>query len=262
MIIDITCPNCNFSKRVPREKIPEGIKFARCPRCNKTFELPTVNNQDTAPQEIDNIDVHPDPVPAADPVNMDEPEYFTGLWRTFKGVLFSPADFFSGLGDDVLRDSFLFGMLLGSVGAMFGLFWQFLSASGDVSYITRIFPESVSTNSIFLGLIIVAPILVFINVIIVTCVLHASLFILQGTSKGFEGTLKVMLYSNATSIFSLIPVLGGLIGFIWSAVVIVIGLREVHHTSTLKAFLALLLPVLLLIIFFVFVIIYFASLMI
>jgi len=187
--------------------------------------------------------------PATSSVTMDEPGFFTGLWQTLKGILFSPTDFFSGIREVTgLRDSFAFGILMGSIGSMFGFFWQFLISSRDISLIARIFPESVSTNSIFMGLIIITPLLVLINVIIVTLILHCCLFILQGVNKGLDGTLKVVLYSNATSIYSLIPYIGGLIGLIWSMVIVVIGLREIHQTSTLRAFLALFLPFALLLI--------------
>ena len=39
MTIEITCPNCNFSKSVPTEKIPEGVRYATCPRCGNMFEF-------------------------------------------------------------------------------------------------------------------------------------------------------------------------------------------------------------------------------
>ncbi len=266
MIIDITCPNCNFTKQVSREKIPEGIKFAKCPRCNKTFALPSMDNQDTAPPETDKADNGSDTAPpVCDPVIIDEPDYFTGLWRTFKGVLFSPTEFFREMSPKKgFRDAMAFGILLGSIGAMFGLFWQFLMQSQDILYIAKLLPESVSVNGFFLALIIVSPLLVLINVVIVSLVLHVSLFILRGASNGLEATFKVVLYSNAVSVFSLIPYLGSLITFIWSAVIIVTGLREIHRTSTMKAVFALLLPLFAIVIFMLAIvaIVYFASLVI
>ena len=39
MIIELFCPHCNFSRKVPREKIPVGAKWATCPRCGQRFEF-------------------------------------------------------------------------------------------------------------------------------------------------------------------------------------------------------------------------------
>lgn len=263
MIINITCPNCDFSKKVPREKIPEGIKFVKCPRCSNTFELPSVNDQGATPQK--NEEMSPGNVSDTEPVPIaiDETGYFTGLLKIFTGILFSPADFFRGVRDEPgLRDSFAFGVLMGSIGAMFGIFWQFLLKSQDISYIARLLPESVSINHIFLGLIIISPFLVLINILIVTLVLHFFLLILGGVNKGLEGTLKVALYSNATSMFNLIPFIGGIIAFFWNCVVLVIGLREIHETSTLRALFSLLLPIFLLFILGIAAAIYVATLII
>ena len=263
MIINITCPNCGFSKKVSRDKIPEGIKFAKCPSCSNTFELPLINDQYAAPQEDESIDFENSVSTAHEPVTLDEGGYFTVLWKTFAGILFSSGNFFSGKRKEAgLTDSFLFGMLLGSVGAMFGLFWEFLLESQSVSYITRVLPESITSNHIFLGLIILSPVLVLINVLIVTLVLHFFLFVLGGANKGFEGTFRVVLYSNATSIFNLIPYIGGFIAFFWNCVVLVIGLREIHETSTLRALFSLLLPFFLLFILGIVAAIYLASLII
>jgi hypothetical protein len=266
MIIDITCPNCNFSKKVPHDKIPEGIKFAKCPRCRNTFEMPHLDDSSMAPQKNGEMNHNNDIMIGSDPISSDEPGYFQGLWKTFTGILFSPTVFFRGIRNKGgLRESFAFGILTGSIGTMFGLFWQFLLKPEDMLFISGLFPESVSNNHIFLGLIILTPLLVMISVFIVAGVLHFFLLILRGANNGFEGTLKVGLYSNATSIFYLIPYIGEfnigeIIAIIWSLIILVIGLREVHDTTTPRALFSLFLPFFVMIILLiVVVVVYFAS---
>ncbi len=259
MIFNITCPNCNFSRKVPQEKIPEGIKYAKCPRCGNTFELPSVSDQNTASEEDEDKDFYSDISTGSGPDTLDDVGYFAGLWRTLRGVLFSPAAFFSGLRrEGGIGDSFAFGILMGSIGTMFGIFWQFLLDPEDITYIARLLPESVSNNHIFLGLIIISPVLVLINVFIVSAVLHFFLLILGGANNRFEGTLKAVLYSNATSIFYLIPYVGELMAFFWGLVVLIIGLREVHETTTLRALFSLLLPFFIFIILVIAVAVFFA----
>lgn len=253
MILNITCPDCKFSKKVPIEKIPEGIKFVKCPRCSNTFELPPITDLDTASQENSDLDFINKFKPDYETVTPEELGYFTELWKTFTGVLFSPDKFFSEKRHEAgIGQSFAFGMLMGSLGVMFGAFWQFLLSSQELSFILKVFPESFTVNHLFLSYIIISPLLVIISMFIITAILHCCLFILGGTTRGFTGTFKVCAYSNASSIFSLIPLLGGFIGAIWGLVVMVIGLREIHETSTLRTVFALLIPVFILIILGIF----------
>ena len=42
MTVDLTCPFCSFSKKVPKEKIPAGVRWATCPRCQRRFEIPSL----------------------------------------------------------------------------------------------------------------------------------------------------------------------------------------------------------------------------
>lgn len=280
MIINITCPNCNFSKQMPSEKIPAGIKNAKCPRCNKTFEIPVISEPERQPentmpaeplpQEIAEP-VAPPPLPDkvtdvnAEPVDeytspiQEDYSYFSDLWRVFSGVLFSPTVFFRGVKDTALKEALIFGILTGSMGFMFSLFWEFLFLSQDGSYITKLFPQITSINDFFMGMIICSPLIVLISALIRALVVNASLSILGGASRGFEGTFKVMLYSNAASVFSLVPYIGGIIVFIWSLAIIVTGIREIHETSNGKAVSALILPVIILFIFMVIATFYLSS---
>jgi len=241
MTIDITCPNCNFTQKIPEETIPEEIKLVKCPRCNGTFDFtPEEDNQGETPGDglfdTENNSIN-------SPNETDDPEYFTDLWKTFSSVLFSPTTFFrEKRKSEGLKNSVAFGMLLGSLGAMFGFFWQFLLKSDDLSLIINILPVSMSLNKIFIILIIISPILVLLNMFIVAGVLHLCLIIFRGANNDFEATIKVTAYTNAVNIFSIIPYIGSYIGVVWGIVALVIGLKEIHETSTLKSVFALLLP--------------------
>jgi predicted Zn finger-like uncharacterized protein len=260
MIINITCPNCNFSKQVPSENIPAGIKNAKCPRCSKTFEIQGISEpeppsgsplpkepiQEVTPQSLPEkiTEIDAEPVDMPEPPAPDEVGYFTGLWRVFSGVIFSPAEFFRGVRDTAVKDALIFGILTGSIGVMFRIFWMFLFESQELKYITNLFPD-VNFNEIYLGLIIWAPFIVLMSALLMAAVIHVTLFVFGGASRGFEGTFKVILYSNAASIFNLFYYnnMGEIIAFVLSVVIIVVGLKEIHETKRWKALLALLLPV-------------------
>jgi predicted Zn finger-like uncharacterized protein len=263
MIINITCPNCHFSKNVPKEKIPEGIKYAKCPRCSNTFEITAVNDQDADSKENESMD-------SADDINTysvqspaDETGYFTGLWKKLTGVLFSPVLFFSSVRyEEGVTDPFAFGILIGSIGFMFDIFWTFLLRSKELSFILETLSKSININNLFLGYIIISPFLVLLFMLVSTLVLNFCLFILRGSNRGITGTFRVSAYSNAALIFCLIPYIGGYIALVWWLIVLVIGLKAVHETSTLKALFSLLIPLFFLLVPVIAAVILFASIII
>jgi hypothetical protein len=261
MIIDITCPNCNFFRKVPREKIPEGIKFAKCPRCSSTFELPSVDDLDTETRDNEHLDFVNDIRPGNGPQISDETGYFTGLWKTLTGVLFSPRRFFSGIKrEEGLGETFAFGVLLGSIGIMMSIFWHFLLNSQEITSVLETLHGLFTINSFFIACIIASPVMLVMFMLITAAVLHFFLFILRGAHRGFTGTFKVSAYSSAALIFGIVPIVGDCAGIVWWLVVMVTGLKVIHETSILRILFAFLLPFILIMIPFLLVIGFFISL--
>jgi len=52
-----------------------------------------------------------------------------------------------------------------------------------------------------------------------------------------------MAYSQATRIWSILPFIGSLIGWIWRSLVQIIGLKEAHETSYLRIIVAFSIPI-------------------
>ena len=72
--------------------------------------------------------------------------------------------------------------------------------------------------------------------------LHVSLAVLGGARGSYTTTLKAVCYSSSATAFNVFPVCGAAIGAVWQVVVQVIGMRELHRTSTARAFWAWFLP--------------------
>ena len=170
-----------------------------------------------------------------------------GLWqgisKTFKAVLFSPVEIFSTMTyKGGIKEPLAFGLLLGSIGGMFGFFWQFLVMSGGLLAIDHEIMSHFTISLIFFGIAIVFPLFVTIAIFVASAILHLLLLIVRGGKNGFEATFRVVSYSQAIQIWGLIPFIGGLIGGLWILIVQIIGLREIHETSYLRVILALLIP--------------------
>ena len=112
-----------------------------------------------------------------------------------------------------LREPLAFGLLFGSLGVMFGLFWQFLMMKNNMlSLFGSLFGEF-GLSITFLGTIILSPLFVTIILIAISGILHLCLLMVRGGKNGFEGTFRVVAYSQATQIFTFVPFVGGLVGW-------------------------------------------------
>ncbi len=254
MSVELICPYCQFSKKVPNEKIPVGAKWVTCPRCHQRFEFSVVE-KDVDPvtseteqkTEFERLEEEPEDGYTRNGApweNRSELGLWQGIYRTFKEVLFSPETFFRSLTFKAgIVEPLAFGTLVGSLGSMFGLFWQLLMWSGLVlTYGESIFGQF-SIGVILLIIMVIIPILWVAWIFVSSGITHLLLLIVRGGENGYEATLRVVSYSQATQVWSLIPFVGGTIGWIWQLVVQIIGLRHIHRMSYLRVIVAFLIPV-------------------
>lgn len=251
MNIEVICPYCRFSKKLPKEKIPVGARWATCPSCGQRFEF-SARGKDTDPaiEEAGSGYAFKEPKRKGAPwENRAEVGLWHGIYDTSKAVLFSPGAFFSSISPDGgIKEPLAFGVLVGSFGRMFGVFWHFLIFSGSLLALGQSVFSHLTVGLIFLIIIVIIPFLLVLSMFIYSGVLHLLLLIVGGGKNTFEATFRVVSYSQATRAWVLIPFIGGWIGGIWQLVVQIIGLREIHETSYLRVIIAFLIPVALLLV--------------
>jgi hypothetical protein len=245
MTVEIICPNCNFSKSIPKEKIPAGARWATCPQCKHRFSFAPLKGDVSSLQGQKEVGAEGPVVTQAPPwEDRSELGLWQGIYQTFKAVLFSPDKLFRSMTHEGgITEPLAFGLLLGSIGSMFGFFWQFLMMSGGFMAVGEELMGRVSMSIIFFAIIIISPLFVAVTMFIGSAVLHLLLLIVKGGKNGFEATFRVVSYSQATQIWAVIPFIGGFIGGLWILIVQIVGLREIHETSYLRVILALLIPI-------------------
>jgi len=87
------------------------------------------------------------------------------------------------------------------------------------------------------------PIIFTIALFVGAGILHLLVaLIIKPADTGFEATFRVVSYANVTELVSWVPVLGPLVATVASIVLSIIGVREVHETTTGKAALVVLIP--------------------
>lgn len=167
---------------------------------------------------------------------------------TVREVLFEPRATFRNLKPgNALFNAFLFALLGGTVAGAAGALWQLLARSADFfsldSPVTRLLgdPESLFASLFLLPLGLAAGLFVLSGLI------HLTLLLFKAASGGFATTFKVCAYSmGASSLLSIVPVLGGIAGFFVMNLLLLFGLQEAHRTSLRRILAALFIPFLLL----------------
>ena len=258
-MIRITCPLCNFSGQVDPDRVPPGAATALCPRCGQRFPYSREVAVPTAPSPQDPQAAPSGTRPApgsqtlrpmlladlAEGIPWEDPVHglFRDLVRTIGLVLFHPDDFFRRMprhGDWLAP--LAFGLITGSVGLILSWFWPILL--GAMLWEASPFQELGLTSFFEAGgavlLVIAAPLLVALALGVFSAAVHLMLLLVMGGGGGFQATFRVLAYSQAASLFNIVPAVGGLAGGLWMLVLEVLGLSRAHDIGLFRAVFALL----------------------
>ncbi len=165
------------------------------------------------------------------------------LYLTIKDVLLVPGRFFQRMPSQMgIAQPLLFAILLGVAGTFIAWMYSLVSASVQLAVFDD-FSQSDSSFRMFF-IFLTSPFWVAIAIFLQTALTHAVLRVLNGGRLGFEATFRVVAYSEATSVLLLIPICGSWLAIIWSLVILIMGLYNIHDTDPWKAIVAVLAPML------------------
>jgi hypothetical protein len=95
-----------------------------------------------------------------------------------------------------------------------------------------------------IGNIILTPIGAVIGLLIGAGIYHLLVLLLvKPANAGFEATFRVVSYVAVTQLISWIPIIGTIVAVVYGIVLSILGIREVHTTTTGRAALIVLIPV-------------------
>lgn len=161
-----------------------------------------------------------------------------GMFRTVKESLLAPEAFFSMMPvRGGLVSPLLYAMIVGTIGAMASSLWGF-------AFENPIMSEAAKTGNLTVIGGVLIPIIVFLGIVLSALMLHGALLVVGGANENFEATFRVVCYTSAAELFSVIPIVGGLVGLACKLYLTLVGLRTVHRVSTGKAAVAIVLPLL------------------
>lgn len=168
--------------------------------------------------------------------------------ETTQQVLFGPTAFFRAMPvTGGITGPLLYGVLAGYVGLVASSLYRFvLSTTMGMGWagrgeLDRYMPMLSSGFGLVMQLLF-GPVLIAVGLFIVAAVMHLCLMVVGGAGGGFEATFRVVAYAEAAMLFSIIPLCGDVIGFIYWLVLVILGFSQAHRISGARATVAALLP--------------------
>jgi hypothetical protein len=184
------------------------------------------------------------------------------LMNEMKGFLLSPSETFKKTSGKSLGAAYqyytvllvIFTILFGIVAVSMGLaaFTSMVDKMGAIPVVGGVAAGAAANFSGFviaLGVFFVYLLFLFylLGVFVEALIIHAFV-LLMGGEKGFRQTIKTTMYSSTPFLLlGWIPIVST-IAYIWSIVLLVIGIKENHQMSLGNAVLAVLIPIVLVII--------------
>ncbi len=177
----------------------------------------------------------PQPAPAWEDPSIAFPGNLLQTWRR---SLFTPTAFYRAMQDrGTLARPLLYYLVISVISAFFVLVWRSVA---PLSLREMLGPQAPLTP---LVQFFFEPFAALIGLGVGVLLLQLFVLILIPASAGMRVTARVFCYAWGPAVFTAVPILGPVVGLIWSIVLLVVGLREAHGTTSARAAAAVLLPV-------------------
>lgn len=156
-----------------------------------------------------------------------------------RGFILDPVETFRNTrGDDLGEAIKYYAVILAVYAVLTGL----MAMVGSDAYID--IPGFVGTVGIgtAIGIIVATFVGEIIGLLVISLIVHVLVALFIG-GNGIEATARALAYASTPSmLFGWIPLVG-LLAFVWTVILSVIGIREFHETTTGRAAVAVVLPV-------------------
>ncbi len=178
------------------------------------------------------------------------------LLETIRLFLLEPTSTFKAMGrTGGLGAPLFYYVILGSVAGMAAIFYQAVwqSVGTTESLGSEAMLASWMSSPVIIGAsIVILPLYVVFEAFFSSLLTHGALLLVGGARRPFQATFRVVSYAGGSSyVLQLLPLIGVLAAIAGNLVLKVIGLAVVHEISRTRAAVAVLLPALLFLLFWV-----------
>jgi hypothetical protein len=167
------------------------------------------------------------------------------LGRTWIESLTSPVSFFQRMEPEApLARAVLYFLIMAVGAALFSLLWGLAGSAPELppqaADVIDLDPRGIQLFGFFLS-----PFANLVLLGLAAISVHLFVRLLTDSSRTLLATTRVICYASGPALLTIVPWVGEVVGWIGSAILLVIGIREVHGTTTGRATLTVLFPFLL-----------------
>jgi hypothetical protein len=157
-----------------------------------------------------------------------------------RGFLFSPSEAFWQVRDEYLQDTTIYFIIISVIYTLFSTLITGIAVSKHPALV--LFGLGFGSGNIVLSFFIILALTVVIAVAYALW-LHLWVMLICG-KRGVEKTIKtVFYYLTPTMLIGWIPVIGAFAASVWSVVVGIIGIEELHQVPFGRALISILLSI-------------------
>lgn len=157
------------------------------------------------------------------------------LLDTWRRSVFEPGSFFRGVPyEDAAARPVLYYLVVSIVGAFFSLWWRAIFSTAPFALMEEIellTGAPSGPGSALVGFFL-TPFAAVLWLLVASLLLQLFVLLLARDRRRLGATVRAVSYAAGPSVFNAIPFVGGLIGAVWTLVLMVFGLREAHRLST------------------------------
>lgn len=183
-------------------------------------------------------------VAAADPPAWEDPTvaFPESLVRTWRASVLEPTRFFARVPWDApIARPVLYFLVVTVAAAFFTLWWNALGLAATLPF-TLPAVDVGGRGAPALIEFFMSPFVALVGLLIWTLVLHFFALFLAPERRGLAATARAICYAAGPAVFSIVPLLGPLVGGVWTLVLEVFGIRAAHRVTTGRAAAIVLLP--------------------
>jgi hypothetical protein len=139
----------------------------------------------------------------------------------------------------------IYGLLMGSAGTLASVLWEFVSPFSISGMLEADGILSGSADSLSPVTLMLTPLALLIMIGAMTLYCQSMLWITGSRKRPLRATFKTVCYIQGASLFQFIPFAGVVISFIAMLYLLVNGFHATHEISRHRAFMVLVLPIIL-----------------
>ncbi len=222
-----TCRHCGY----------EGPELATCPLCGTASAPAEGLARKTGDPRIPEWEDSGHPFPK-------------NLLDTWRRSVFSPGEFFRDVPyERPAARPILYYVLVSVVSSLVMLWWSPAFSTlqipllGETMAASELLPFAGATAASAAFNFFLAPFVAIISLTLWSLLLHLFVLMLARQRRSLTATVRAVCYAAGPSLLVIVPVLGALVGGVWTLVLTVIGIREAHRMTTGAAVAAMLMAI-------------------